>query len=143
MPIWNLVAGPVLAMINKIIPDKTAAAAAQVELQKMAASGALQEELKQLEAVTTAQSDINKVEAASTSVFVAGWRPFVGWVCGFGLAMEVIIAPLGTWLSTLAGHPVTFPVLNNPLLESTLAGMLGLGFGLRTWEKAQGVAGNH
>lgn len=138
--IWNLIAGPVLSMINKIIPDKAAAAAAQVQLQQMVAQGGLAEELKQLEAVTSAQSDINKVEAASSSVFVAGWRPYVGWVCGTGLAMEVIVGPLFTWASALIGHPTPFPVLNSPLLESTLAGMLGLGFGLRTAEKFKGVA---
>lgn len=143
MAIWDLVAGPILGIINKLIPDKTQAAAAQAQIQLLAAQGALQEELAQLQAVTTAQSDINKVEAASTSVFVAGWRPFVGWVCGTGLAMEVVVGPLFTWATALAGHPVAFPVLNDPLLESTLAGMLGLGFGLRTLEKHNGVAGNH
>lgn len=143
MPIWNLIAGPILGIIDKLIPDRTAAAAAQVELQKMAVQGALAEELKQLEAVTSAQTDINKVEAASVNVFVAGWRPYVGWISGTGLAMQVIVGPLFTWISTLVGHPTPFPMLNSPLLESTLAGMLGLGFGLRTLEKHNGVAGNH
>ena len=143
MGIWNLIAGPILGIINKLIPDKTAAAAAQAQLQMMVAQGAINEELAQLQAVTTAQSDINKVEAASTSIFVAGWRPYVGWICGTGLGLQVIVAPLFTWLSTLIGHPTQFPKFDDVLLQSTLAGMLGLGYGLRTFEKFKGVAGNH
>jgi hypothetical protein len=140
---WNLIAGPVLSIINKLIPDKTAAAAAQAQLQILATQGALNEELTQLTAVTTAQSDVNKVEAASTSLFVAGWRPYVGWICGTALGMDCIVRPLVNWTATLSGHPVDFPSLNDPILKSTLAGMLGLGYGLRTFEKSQGIAGNH
>jgi hypothetical protein len=143
MDIWNLIAGPILSIIGKLIPDKTAAAAAQAQLQQMVAQGAIQEELAQLQAVTTAQSDINKVEAASTSLFVAGWRPYVGWICGTGLGLQVIVAPLFTWFSALIGHPTQFPKFDDVLLQSTLAGMLGLGYGLRTFEKFHGVAGNH
>jgi hypothetical protein len=143
MGIWDLIASPILGIINKVVPDQAARDAAKAQLQALAAQGALQEELQQLVAVTSAQSDINKVEAASASLFVAGWRPFVGWICGVGLGMSVIVAPLFTWITTLAGHPTPFPVLNDPLLQSTLAGMLGLGFGLRTFEKSQGVASNH
>lgn len=143
MAIWDLVAGPIIGIINKLIPDKTAAAAAQAQLQQMAAQGALAEELAQLQAVTTAQSDIDKVEAASSSLFVAGWRPYVGWICGSGLALQVIVAPLFTWASALLGHPTPFPKFDDVLLQSTLAGMLGLGYGLRTFEKYSGVANSH
>jgi Holin of 3TMs, for gene-transfer release len=139
----DLIAAPILHIIDKVVPDTAARQAAQAELQKMLAAGALQEELLQLTAVTSAQTDVNKVEAASTSLFVAGWRPFVGWICGAGLGLSVIVAPLFTWITTLAGHPTPFPTLDNPLLQSTLAGMLGLGYGLRTYEKSKGVAGNH
>jgi hypothetical protein len=64
-------------------------------------------------------------------------------VCGTGLAISCIIAPLFTWVSTLVGHPTQFPALNDPLLQSTLAGMLGLGHITRTVEKIQGVVGKH
>jgi hypothetical protein len=143
MAIWDLIAAPVLKIIDKVVPDRAAADAAKAQLTQMAAQGQLTEELAQLQAVTTAQTDINKVEAASTSLFIAGWRPFVGWICGVGLGLSVIVAPLFTWITTLCGHPTPFPTLDNPLLQSTLAGMLGLGYGLRTLEKWQGVAGNH
>ena len=143
MSIWETVAAPIIAIINKVVPDKAAAAAAIATLNQMQLQGALADEMKQLEAVTSAQSDVDKVEAASGSVFIAGWRPFVGWVCGVGLAMSCIVSPLFTWASALCGHPTPFPKLDDPLLQSTLAGMLGLGYGLRTYEKFKGVAGNH
>ena len=134
---------PISDIILKVVPDKSAAAAAVAQLNMLQAQGALQEELIQLQAVTSAQTDVDKVEAASTSVFIAGWRPYVGWVCGTGLAISCIIAPLFTWLAALAGHPIVFPALNDPLLQSTLAGMLGLGHISRTVEKIKGVAGQH
>lgn len=130
-------------IINKLIPDRAAAAAATATLQQMAAQGAIAEELAQLQAVTSAQTDVNKVEAASTSLFIAGWRPYVGWICGTGLGMDCIVRPLVNWIATLCGHPVDFPVLTNALLQSTMAGLLGLGHITRTFEKIQGVQGNH
>jgi hypothetical protein len=141
--IWDTVAAPIIAIINKVVPDKAAAAAAVATLNQLQLQGSLSDELLQLQAVTSAQSDVDKVEAASASVWVSGWRPYVGWVCGTGLAISCIVAPLFTWLSTLAGHPVVFPALNDPLLQSTLAGMLGLGHITRTVEKIQGVVGKH
>jgi hypothetical protein len=134
---------PISDIILKVVPDKSAAAAAVAQLQQMQLEGSLQAEMLQLQSVTSAQSDVDKVEASSASMFVAGARPFVMWVCGVGLAMSCIVAPLFTWLSTLVGHPTVFPALNDPLLQSTLAGMLGLGHITRTVEKIQGVVGNH
>lgn len=139
---WELVAKPILGIINKLVPDKAAQAQYAAKLDEMAAQGALTEELAQLKAVTSNQTDVNKVEAASHFLFVAGWRPYVGWVAGTGLALQ-ILAPYLTWIATLCGHPVAVPVLDSKLLEGTLSGMLGLGFGLRTYEKKHGIAGNH
>jgi roadblock/LC7 domain-containing protein len=142
-PIWNLVAGPFLGIINKLIPDKAAAAAASAQLQLLATQGALSEELAQLQAITSAQSDVNKVEAASVSLFIAGWRPYVGWICGTALGLIFIVGPLFTWVTTLCGHPTAFPKLDDPLLETILGGMLGLGHISRTVEKGMGVVENH
>jgi hypothetical protein len=143
MSIWDTVAAPIIAIINKVVPDKAAAAAAVATLQQMQVQGSLQDEMLQLQAVTQNQTDVDKVEAASTSIFIAGWRPFVGWVCGTGLAMSAIVGPLFTWVTTLLGHPTPFPITSDPLLQSTLAGMLGLGHISRTFEKIKGVAGSH
>lgn len=142
MGIWNLIAGPILKIIDKVIPDRAAAAAAQAQVQMLAAQGALQEELLQLTAITTAQSDINKVEAASTNWFVAGGRPFIMWVCGVTLALNYVVGPIFTWLAMVVGHPCPFPKLDIESLMPLLVGMLGLGT-LRTQEKIKGVAGTH
>lgn len=118
-------------VIDRIWPDPAAAASAKLELFKMQQSGEL--------AAMTGQLDVNKIEAASASVFVSGWRPFVGWVCGSGLAIQYIVAPMVTWLATLAGHPVVFPNLDMGTLITLLGGLLGMG-ALRTVEKLNGVA---
>lgn len=140
MAIWDTLAAPIIAIINKVVPDKTAAAAAVAQLNELQLQGKLADEMAQLTAVTSAQTDVDKIEAASTSMWVAGWRPYVGWVCGTALAVSTIISPLFTWISAMYGHPVQFPELNSPLLQSTLAGMLGLGHIVRTIEKVKGVA---
>jgi hypothetical protein len=134
---------PVVAIINKVMPDKAQRDAAVAALQSQAEAGELQQEFLALQAVTSNQTDVDKVEAASTSLFIAGWRPFVGWVCGIGLACSAFVGPLFTWITALVGHPTPFPIPNDPLLQSTLAGMLGLGHITRTFEKVKGVAGSH
>lgn len=88
----------------------------------------------------TAQIAVNQAEAASPKIFVAGWRPFIGWVCGVGLAVQFLVNPLATWIATLAGHPIAFPVLDLGTLLTLLLGMLGLGT-MRTFEKVNGASG--
>jgi hypothetical protein len=75
------------------------------------------------------QAEINKVEAQNRSVFVAGWRPFIGWVCGVAFAFHYIVMPL--LLAYTDMKPVEFDTNS---LFTVLMGMLGLG-GLRTYEK--------
>ena len=142
MGVWNLIAGPIIGIVNKLIPDKAAAAAATAKLQELAAQGALTEELTQLTAITTAQSDVDKVEAASSSVFIAGWRPFIGWTCGAALVLDFVAGPLATWFAALAGHSIAFPQLDMDTLMPLLTGMLGMGT-LRTVEKIKGVQHKH
>ena len=85
------------------------------------------------------QAEINKIEAAHRSIFVAGWRPFIGWVCGFGFLWAFLGHPLFEWVVTLYGIDITPPeLITDSLLELVLA-MLGLG-GLRTAEKLTGRA---
>jgi hypothetical protein len=139
MSIWDIVAGPLIGIVNKLIPDKAAAAAAVAQLQQMAAQGQIQEELTQLQSVTSAQSDIDKVEAGSDHMFVAGWRPFVGWTCGSALVVDLIIGPFVTWGSAISGHPIAFPKLDMSTLMPVMMGMLGMG-AMRSYEKVQGVA---
>lgn len=76
------------------------------------------------------QSEINKMEAQHRSVFVAGWRPFIGWICGIALAYNFIIRDVIAWLSP----NIMPPAIQMDQLITILLGMLGLG-GLRTFEK--------
>lgn len=136
---WTMLIAPITALLTKIIPDGNARAAAIASLQQMLAAGQLQEEMTQLQSVTSAQSDIDKIEAGSDKLFVAGWRPFVGWICGVALAVDLILGPFVTWGSALAGHPVEFPKLDTGVLMPVMMGMLGMG-AMRSYEKVQGVA---
>ena len=89
-----------------------------------------------------AQLEVNKVEASSNNAFVAGWRPFIGWVCGVAFAWAFILFPVFTWLVTAFGLPVDVTLLPSPDLGEmlpVLMGMLGLGT-LRTYEKKHGIA---
>jgi len=90
-------------------------------------------------AAMTNQIEVNKIEAASSNFFVAGWRPFIGWICGSALAVQLVVGPTATWIAQVVQHPITLPVMDNQLLTTLLIGMLGLG-GMRTVEKIQGVA---
>ena len=86
------------------------------------------------------QAKINMIEAGHRSRFVAGWRPFVGWVCGFGFAYHMIIQPLLLFIATTNGVDLSeLPTFDTSALTTVLMGMLGLG-GLRTFEKLQGKA---
>jgi hypothetical protein len=118
-------------VIDRVWPDPAQAASAKLELMKLQQSG----ELAQI----AGQMDINKVEAANPSVFVSGWRPGIGWVCGAGFAVQFVVGPLAEWGSALYGHPVKFPQMDTGTMMPLLLGMLGLG-GMRTAEKMQGVA---
>lgn len=75
------------------------------------------------------QAEINKVEAQNRSMFVSGWRPFIGWICGFAFGFHYIVMPL--LLAYTDIKPVEFDTNS---LFTVLMGMLGLG-GLRTYEK--------
>jgi len=118
-------------VLDRVLPDPAQQAAAKLELMKLQQNG----ELAQI----TGQMEINKAEAASSSLFVSGWRPSVGWVCSAGFAVQFVIGPLAEWGAALAGHPVKFPQMDTGTMMPLLLGMLGLG-GMRTAEKMQGVA---
>lgn len=95
--------------------------------------------LDQLEAkLKMAQMDVNKTEAQHKSIFVAGWRPFIGWISGSALAYNYIVQPLlFVWLSA-AGISVEMPQLDIGTLMMLMGGMLGFG-AFRTFEKVKGV----
>jgi len=118
-------------LIDKLIPDPKQKAEALIKLEELRQSGDL--------AVIAGQVDINKIEAASPKLFVSGWRPFIGWICGTALAVQLVLGPVVMWASALTRHPILLPAMQTELLTTLLVGMLGLG-GMRTVEKLQGVA---
>lgn len=130
--------GQALSIVNKFITDPQAQVQAQIEMMKITQS----DDFKKIDADLQSmqmQADINKVEAASSNGFVAGWRPFIGWICGVGLALQVIIFPcLSTVVSLVTGHVPLMPEMPIEVLMVNLTGMLGLG-AYRTYEKVKGV----
>ncbi len=119
-------------VVNKIWPDADAK-------QKAQAAQLVLETSKEYD-LQQGQIDVNKVEAANTSIFVAGWRPFIGWTCGFALLYASILDPLARFVAMVLLHYLgAFPVINTEITMQVLFGMLGLG-GMRTFEKYKRVA---
>jgi len=85
-----------------------------------------------------AQMDVNRTEAQHKSIFVAGWRPFIGWISGSALAYNYIVQPLLFVLLSANGISVEMPVLDIGTLMMLMGGMLGFG-AFRTFEKVKGV----
>jgi hypothetical protein len=124
-------------LIDRLWPDATQRDAAKLKLAEMHQTG----ELAQLAAETDiakGQIEVNQAEAGSSSLFVAGWRPWIGWVCGVAFAYHFVVQPLLAFILAATGHPVTLPTFNMEALYTVLLGMLGLG-SMRTFEKYKGV----
>lgn len=122
--------GPLIDKLVDRIPDPNERAREKLRIEAELLSAATAQQAQ--------QTEINKIEAASASVFVAGWRPFIGWVCGCALAWLFVIEPIAAWIVALMGIEATLPrIAAENLMELVLA-MLGLG-GLRTFEKLKGV----
>ena len=124
-------------LIDRLWPDPAQRDAAKLELLKMQQSG----ELAQLAAETElakGQLAVNAEEAKSGSVFVSGWRPAIGWICGMALFSEFIARPFFLFSAHVFGFTAAYPELDMGDLTTLLFGMLGLG-AMRTHEKVNGV----
>ena len=119
--------GAGLKIINKFIPDPEA---------KIAAEQALRTDLAGWD---KAQLAVNKAEAETGSLFIGGWRPFIGWNCGLALSFQYVIVPIGTWVASMFGVVVPQPPPLDAMLWQLMTALLGMG-GLRTYEKIKGVA---
>ena len=84
----------------------------------------------------SAQTAINLEEAKSENLFVAGWRPFIGWVCGSAFAYAAILKPFMDWIAMVYGYKGGFPVLDTTITMQVLVGILGLG-AYRSYDKKQ------
>lgn len=130
---------PIIGKIIEKIPNtearERARLQAEIELQK--AENALLTTLAELD---KSQAAVNAEEAKHNNLFVAGWRPFIGWVGGVGFAWLVLLQPILIFMFTAAGHPLKeLPAVDSNVIMGVVSGMLGLG-GLRTFEKFKGVA---
>lgn len=100
----------------------------------------LELEAKRIEqANDLAQIGANTKEAESSSLFVAGWRPCIGWICGFALLYVSVLQPVAEFIANLYGYTGKFPEIDTSITMQVLFGMLGLS-GMRTYEKTKGVA---
>ena len=129
MNLTSLIA-PVSGLLDKFIEDKDKKNAIAFELSTMAERHAQE--------LAKAQLEVNKAEAAHKSLFVAGWRPAVGWVCVAGMAGNFIVIPLANFALALTGTAITIPLVALSEMMPVLMGMLGLG-AMRTAEKVKGV----
>lgn len=125
-------------LIDRLWPDPNERDAAKLKLIELQQTG----ELAQLAAETDlmkGQIEVNKVEAANSSLFVAGWRPFIGWICGGAFAYHFVLAPIIAYMSALHGEAVPIPAFDMDALYTVLLGMLGLG-GMRSFDKMKGTS---
>ena len=95
-----------------------------------------QEKAELIQEINKAQIEVNKVESGHTSIFVAGWRPFVCWTCGIALCYHFVIQPFLVFLLYSFGYQVDLPAFDMTTLTTILMGLLGLG-GLRSYEKVK------
>jgi hypothetical protein len=124
---------PVTNIIEEVVVDKDKVREIQLELEKLAdqADARLHEELM-------GQIEINKVEAAHSSIFVAGWRPFIGWVGGVGLAYTFVLAPFIELIARASGYGGEMPLPDSAQLMTLITAMLGVG-AMRSFDKMKGT----
>lgn len=127
---WGPIISIVGSVLDKVIPDNNAKEKAKADIEKALIDNAAQ--------INLAQAETNKIEAGHRSVWVSGWRPFLGWCAGCGFFVVYVLSPLIKWVCALRGFDVIVPQLDTDVLMELTIAMLGLA-GLRSWEKAKGL----
>tara|TARA_R110000737_G_C14368379_1_gene448292 strand:- start:253 stop:651 length:399 start_codon:yes stop_codon:yes gene_type:complete len=122
--------GPITGLLDKFIEDKDQKNSLAHEIATMSQ--------KYAQEIALAQVEINKVEAAHKSLFVAGWRPAVGWVCVLGMFGNFITIPFSNFALALLGIDIVIPLVPLETMMPVLMGMLGLG-AMRSYEKKNSV----
>jgi|TARA_R110000824_G_scaffold29530_1_gene98229 hypothetical protein len=123
--------GPVTSLLDKFIPDADTKVKLAHEIATMSQ--------KYAQEIAKGQLEVNKVEAAHKSLFVAGWRPFIGWTCGLGMFGNFITIPFSNFVLALLEYNIVIPLVPLETMMPVLMGMLGLG-AMRTYEKKAGVS---
>ena len=133
------IAGKLIDTVAGFFPNPEEKAKAAQALETLRLQGAFHTQELQIQLLLQ-QAKTNQVEAASRSLWVAGWRPGVGWTCGAALAYSYVLQPFLVFVMTALGHPLTgLPTLDLSQLMPVLVGMLGLGY-MRTQEKLKGMS---
>src|ERR1051326_1428854 len=109
----------ITSIVSRVWPDKTEAEKARLAL-------ALQQD-ENLTKLLVGQMQVNANEASSDNLFVAGWRPCVGWVCALAFTWQFVILPILLFIGSALGHPVPVPNFDFTTMLTVLMGMLGLG----------------
>jgi len=122
------------ATVRQVLPDPSA----QHEFDLKVAELADKADARETE-LLKGQLEINKVEAGSSNLFVAGWRPFIGWTGGVALGYTWMISPLMKWVADMNGYVVPLPALDPNSIYPIIMALLGMG-AMRTVEKVNGVA---
>ena len=118
-------------VIDRVVPDKNAKAKALQDLEHMLVEAETKGQLAQIE--------VNKIEAGSRSVWTSGWRPFIGWTCGFAMAYAYVVQPILVFILAQSGYLIDLPRVELAEMMPILLGMLGLG-GLRSFEKYKKIS---
>lgn len=126
------------SVIERIWPDANKRAEEMRKLEELRQAGDLSK-LEMHVRLLLAQLEVNKVEAGSSRIFIAGWRPFIGWCGGFSLAWAGVFHPILVWMWAFAGADGSPP----PLVEvgtlgTIVTAMLGVGT-MRSYDKKQGT----
>tara|TARA_R110000751_G_scaffold89004_1_gene175758 strand:+ start:793 stop:1197 length:405 start_codon:yes stop_codon:yes gene_type:complete len=131
MSLVSTLIGPVTGLLDKVIKDKDQTEKLAHEIATLAG--------RQAHEANMAQVEVNKAEAKHRSLFVAGWRPFVGWICAVALLYHFVLNPIILFSLTVAGVDIpALPEFDMGSLMTLLLGILGLG-GYRSYEKKLGI----
>ena len=122
---------PVSKILDKAIPDQDLKRKLSHDIATMAEKSALE--------IAKGQMQANAEQAKHPSIFVAGARPAIMWICALGLLTQFFLMPLAEWGTAIWYPTVTLPDLSTTELTGLTLSMLGLG-GMRSWEKSKGVA---
>ena len=126
MPIIKELINPVSKILDKFVVDKDLKVKLEHEIKT------------EIQRANLAQIEVNKVEAQHRSVFVAGWRPFIGWTCAVAMAYHFVMQPIIVFSLSANGVDYSLPEFDMASLMTVVLGILGLG-GMRSFEKYKGI----
>jgi len=134
IPVLGDIIDMVGGLVSEVVVDKDKKREILLEMEKL--KGEADERFhKEL----IAQTEINKQEAAHASIFVAGWRPFIGWTSGVGLAYSFVLAPFIEFIARANGYVGEMPMPDASQLLALVTAMLGVG-AMRSYDKQKGTA---